>query len=82
MVLQVVCGIDVDAGHPPGVGWVHEWFAACLIQKVVRGKVHRTRVAKRLVRVSTCCGAEGERGVRRGAGAQSPSPCAPACLFH
>lgn len=42
--------MDVDISHPPSVGFAQEWFAACLIQKVVRGKVHRNQVARRLVR--------------------------------
>ncbi len=47
--------MDVDISHPPSVGFAQEWFAACLIQKVVRGKVHRNQVARRLVRSRQPC---------------------------
>jgi hypothetical protein len=52
-IAKVVVGLDVSLDHPPNVGSMHDWFAACLIQKVARGKLHRKRVAERLAKQAT-----------------------------
>jgi hypothetical protein len=40
-----VLGLNVDMTHPEAQGTMHEWFAATLIQSVVRGKQHRKAAA-------------------------------------
>ena len=49
-IAKTVVGLDVSLDHPPHVGYMHDWFAACLIQKVIRGKIYRRRTAERLGR--------------------------------
>ncbi len=49
-IAKTVVGLDVSLDHPPHVGYKHDWFAACLIQKVIRGKIYRRRTAERLGR--------------------------------
>ena len=46
-IAKVVVELDVDVSHPPPVGYAHEWFSATLIQKIVRGKLHRKAAAAR-----------------------------------
>ena len=45
-IAKVVVNVDVSVEHPPCVGYAHEWFAAVLIQKVVRGKMQRLHAAE------------------------------------
>ena len=49
-IAKVVEGVDISIDHPPPVGYAHEWYAAILIQKIVRGKLHRNAVAAKLAR--------------------------------
>ena len=78
-IAKVVVGLDVSLDHPPNVGSMHDWFAACLIQKVARGKLHRKRVAERLAKQATL-GFGGVRVVRCTVDAHPPIPADPTCL--
>ena len=49
-IAKVVVEIDVSIDHPKPVGYAHEWFAAILIQKIVRGKLHRNAAAVKATR--------------------------------
>ena len=43
-IAKVVVNVNVSVEHPTPVGYAHEWFAAVLIQKIARGRLHRRAV--------------------------------------